>query len=280
MSGRFKNTIKFFKIVLMLLSLTACNQSNGSQPKKENPISKKEAEKSENLDQKEIEKIVKMKSYDFTGNYFGTFNGTEITMQLTNDENSVAGNLIMNGEQAKILATKNNLKFEGNITEDNSQKTYAVSGEWKDNKLYFLMTFPEYDNKTVEIILEKGVNKSVSNSNTNRNQMLVGTWRFTEVLSSGSGSNYMSFSTDYFVKFNADGTFISWTGKSAGGSQNASIESNQSGNTATLKWHTSGKQLVLTDPKIQQSETINYYAENSRIMLSTSKSKRVYQRVQ
>ncbi len=279
MSGRFKNTIKFFKIVLVLLSLTACNQSNGSQPKNENPIPKKEEKKPENLDEKKIVKTVKMESHDFTGNYFGTFNGTEITMQLANDENSVTGNLMMNGEQAKILAAKNNLKFEGKITEDNSQKTYAVSGEWKNNKLYFLITFPEYDNKTVEIILEKGAKKSVSNSDANRNQMLVGTWRFTEVLSSGSGSNYMSFSTDYFVKFNADGTFVSWTGKSAGGSQNASIESGSGTNTATLKWHTSGKQLVLTDPKTQQSETINYYAENSRIMLSTNKSKRVYQRV-
>ena len=32
-----------------------------------------------------------------------------------------------------------------------------------------------------------------------KNTALVGVWKYTEVLSSGSGDNYMSFSTEFFM---------------------------------------------------------------------------------
>jgi hypothetical protein len=217
--------------------------------------------------------------HDFSGNYYGEFNGTEIYLELKSNENAVSGNLTMNGEQATVSAVIEEKMFSGEITENQSRKTYKISAEWKQDKLHFFITFPEYNNQTVEIILNKVAKETRSNSNQNRNAMLFGTWRFTDVIGSGSGSNYMSFSTDYFVKFNSDGTFLSWTGKSAGGSQNASIESGASNNVTTLKWHTSGKQLILEHPITQEKEQIQFYAEINRIMLTFGNNKRVYQRV-
>ena len=73
---------------------------------------------------------------------------------------------------------------------------------------------------------------------------MVGKWRFTEVISSGSGQFYSSFSTDYFLQFNANGSCTTWNGRSAGGSGNVSFESNDGTNIENANWYTEGKNVV------------------------------------
>ena len=109
---------------------------------------------------------------------------------------------------------------------------------------------------------------------------LYGVWRYTEVISSGSGDNYASFSTDYFMEFKADGTAFSWTGKSAGGSGNISIDGKGNSTAEKGQWYTEGKTLFLIDPVTKQKASILYFAEENRMMLHNGgNEKKVFQRI-
>lgn len=129
----------------------------------------------------------------------------------------------------------------------------------------------------MELIKTKTV--FASTSGKNRDQKLIGTWRNTEVISSGSGEFYSSFSTDYFATFNADGTALIWTGKSAGGSKSVMIDANASNNVQKMEWYTAGKSLYLVDPRSKKESFVTFYAEPSRMMLTSNSSKKVYHRV-
>ncbi|RYY70896.1 MAG: hypothetical protein EOO13_05050 [Chitinophagaceae bacterium] len=99
-----------------------------------------------------------------------------------------------------------------------------------------------------------------------RNNSLLGLWRYTETFNSGSGDNFASLSTDYFMEFKNDGTVYSWSGKSAGSMGDINIE----GHTSTAEkanWYTEGKTLFLENPATGSKTSILYYAEPGRMML-------------
>ena len=112
-----------------------------------------------------------------------------------------------------------------------------------------------------------------------KNIALVGLWRYTETFSSGSGDNYASFSTDYFMEFKGDGTVYSWKGKSAGGMGDISLEST-AGAAEKGTWYTEGKTLFLTDPATGSKSSVLFYAETNRLMLHNGgKEQKVMSRV-
>lgn len=249
-----------YKILILAISFSSCLESDAQQ-------------------QKAIKKpFVKAKqvSSNFTGDYEGSNAGKLVMITIKSAGNNISGTLLMNGETAKLSGTSKNNIATGQIKEDVSGKTYAFSAERKLNELNFSITFPEYNNQVVKLNLQKIV--LASNSKT-RDQKLIGTWRNTEVISSGSGQFYSSFSTDYFAKFNADGTALIWTGKSAGGTKDVTIDGTGGSNIQKMEWYTSGKTLYLVNPQNKQQSAVSFYAEPSRMMLSTAKSKKVYQRV-
>jgi hypothetical protein len=115
---------------------------------------------------------------------------------------------------------------------------------------------------------------NAANKTLERNPLLVGTWRFTEVLSSGG----FFLSTDLFFEFAADGTSLFAVGSSAGGSQNSSLVNRDPGDVTRKTWHTVGSNLILTDPKTQATESFGFVAEANRLLLKGQQN-RVYERI-
>jgi hypothetical protein len=136
----------------------------------------------------------------------------------------------------------------------------------------------------VELVMQKEQKQPAKTTTAagkgSRNKAVVGLWRYTEVLSSGSGGNYMSFSTDYFMEFKEDGTVLSWTGKSAGGSSDVSISAEESAKTEKSNWRTDTEKLYFIDPATGKEVHTFYYAEPSRMMLHDGKgTRKVLQRI-
>lgn len=229
---------------------------------------------------------------EFSGNFSGVNNNKEIlvTLKPILNTKNISGVLLMDNQKAKIAAIENNGIIEGKITEESTQKSYAITAEIKEDQLYFNITFPEFNNQILALVLKKNsANSNVSNfnstiassslNNSTRDNSTVGKWRFTEVFSSGSGEFYASMSTDYFIKINADGTATTWTGKSAGGSNTVIIEGDYGTNVKQYWWFTKDKTFHFIDIETNEEQVVNYYAEPALIMFSFGNNKRVYQRI-
>lgn len=262
---------KFNYFLLLLLVITTCSSCQSKERPEPNIPSKKIVENKQMIASK------------FSGKFLGVLNGSEINVSLLpeNNSNKIKGELWMNNERATINAVETNDIVKGTITEDNSNKTYNIKLEFVSKKLHLSITFPEYDNQTVTIELNKNDSENVTSkpiANKTRNANLVGTWRYTEVLSSGSGEYYASFSTDYFIQFKANGDCTTWTGKSAGGTNDVSINSSTGTNVEQAQWYTNNNVIVFVNPSTQKEVSIPFYAEENRMMLKGSVN-RVYQRI-
>lgn len=277
------------KIILLFYVLFSC------QSKVESSIT----------DNSQITKVVTMKhSSPFVGNYSGTNNQKEIFISLSSvpRTNKIIGILILDRKQAQIATTETNAVCTGAVTEEDTQKKYTIVLKIIDKKLHCDIVFPEYNNQVLALVLERStltlnngdgnttidneegtVITSGSNSGSStkpliRDRALVGTWRFTEVISSGSGQFYSSFSTDYFIQLLENGSCITWTGKGAGGSANASLNYNKSNTVQSSLWHTDGKNVVFVNPNNNRKISIPYYAEENRMILKGNLN-RVYNKI-
>lgn len=225
----------------------------------------------------------------FAGSYQAAYTNTTIAAEIVENQNLIRGNFVMDGEQYKIIATRNQNTFRGKILDERKGKFYDVASRLTGNQLHFAIVFPELGNKVVELQLTKAGNiarsagsqptTQAARNNKEKSPRLVGTWRYTEVLSSGKGGNYASLATDYFLQFKPNGECLSWSGSSAGGSSNVSIESRGNGSVTREEWYTEGKQVIFVNPQTQEEVSRTFFAEESRMMLKGSSSK-VYQRVQ
>lgn len=247
-------------------------------------------------------KIVMNTTSKFSGNFSGIHNQKEIFITLIPETTSekINGVLFLDGKKAKISAIEKNGICIGKIIEDDTKKQYAIVMKFAGKKLNCSITFPEFNNHILSFDLSKSNltfdgndnpisiengstvisgNSSNSYSNQKRNPDVIGKWRFTEVLSSGSGEFYASFSTDYFIKINADGTAVTWTGRSAGGTNTVTIEGGYGTNVTQVRWYTNGKEFHFVDPQTNQEEVVNYYVEPSRMMFSSGNNKRVFERI-
>lgn len=267
------------KSALLFFALTSCQDT------------KVKTEKDLNLQTDNVTMNRQMMS-EFSGNFSGVNNDKEIlvTLKPILNTKNISGVLLMDNQKAQIAAIENNGFIEGKITEEGSQKTYAITAEIKEGQLYFNITFPEFNNQILALVLKKNssnenvtnINPNASSSSSNsssRDNATVGKWRFTEVFSSGSGEFYASMSTDYFIKINGDGTATTWTGKSAGGSNTVIIEGDYGTNVKQYKWFTNDKNFHFIDIETNEEQVVNYYAEPALIMFSFENNKRVYQRI-
>lgn len=277
--------IMLIKIFLVVISLTSCLESTSQSVSTSKKVTKTVAKPTAKAKTAgPVKKPAKgLQNNNFGGNYVGSHNGSTISVQLLSKGTGVSGTFIMNGQQAKINGTVNNLICKGRITEDETNISYDFAAEKTGADLQFSLLYPGQSNQGVKLLLKKesatGISNVGKNSGKSRNPALIGTWRNTEVISSGSGQFYSSFSTDYFIKLNADGTALIWTGKSAGGTKNVTIDAPQGSNVQRAEWYTEGKSLIFADPNTGQKEGISFYAEPSRMMLTGKNSKKVYQRV-
>lgn len=205
-----------------------------------------------------------------TGNFAGQQPGLNSSISLKANDQSLTGNFELNGRPGTVQASINGNTLQGNLYDVQMKKNYAFTGYLQQDSLYLSIVFPELNNHVVQLQMIR-LPKPAAAGNSNlpagkRNPALVGLWRYTETFSSGSGDSYSSFSTDYFMEFKTDGTVFSWTGKSAGGSNNLTIEGYPS-DTQKAGWNTEGKTLILTDLATGQKSSLLFYAEPNRMML-------------
>jgi hypothetical protein len=187
----------------------------------------------------------------------------------------------INGKGGKLTGTISGNTCAGSALDDETAQEFDFLAKINGNQLTFTMILPQYNNQELVLIMTKqsknNQTKATKSSNS-RDQNLIGTWRFTEILSSGSGEYRVSMSTDYFIQLNADGAAATWTGSSGGGSSDISFYDSESSNLAKSSWNTEGKALYLTDHKTKMKEGVYYYVEGNKMMLTGNK-KRVYERI-
>lgn len=270
-------------IFTIFLTLVACTEASNSQNKPNTKTNKVFVSKP-NISQIKkalptVKKQVNLNHSSLDGTYAVTHQGSEILITLSSKSNVITGTFNMNSQQAKINGVVKNLICTGNIVEDETGKTYAFNADRNGENLNFSFTVPEQNNQLVKLVLKKVTTQSKSVSSLAKNPMLIGTWRNTEVLSSGSGAFYSSFATDYFVKLDATGTAFIWTGKSAGGSNGITIESAKPGSVQKMEWFTEGKLLYLVNHLTRKKAPVSFYVETNRMMLTSGSNKKVYQRV-
>ena len=236
-----------------------------------------------------------IKTNSFAGKYQGTYENS-ITTLVIKDENQTISGVFTLGNQSFILnGTSNQDSFSGEIVDEQSGNFHKIVAQIQGDILNLQITFPEYNYQVLELSLSRTQGIAVAENNPESedaiahhrpknlsgDSALVGKWRFTESFSSGSGEFYMSFSTDYFMRINADGTAISWIGQSAGGSDSMTIEGNYGSNLREFGWYTKGNQFFMVDPSHKEAdESVEYYAESNRMMISNGNDKRVWERVE
>lgn len=231
----------------------------------------------------------------FTGKYEGAVENTTATLRLWAEKEMVSGIFALENQTFTVNATSNAHTFAGEIVDDKSGSFHKIAGQIKGGTLFMQITFPEYNYQVVEIVLKPAndliqvaqIQKSAQDNLTYQPEnlpgdpALVGKWRFTEVLSSGSGEFYASFATDYFLRINSDGTAVSWTGQSAGGGDSMTIEGRYGSDIEEFGWYTRANQFYIVDPSHKEADkSITYYAESNRILLSNGDNKRLFQRVE
>jgi hypothetical protein len=224
----------------------------------------------------------------YTGRFTGEQPGLSSSAELTVLNKKIKGKVFMNGKQANVDGTVKDSVSTGTLFDVEMSITYNYRSVLRGNELHFFITFPELNDQEVELVMNRennaGTTKPATAKPTKtagaRDARLIGLWRHTEVLSSGSGDNYASFSTDYFMEFKADGTVLSWSGKSAGGSGNISIEGNSAAKAEKGEWYTEAKTLFLIDPVTKQKASVLFYAEQNRMMLHNGGAeKKIFERI-
>ncbi|MBK8952372.1 MAG: hypothetical protein IPM85_08925 [Chitinophagaceae bacterium] len=211
----------------------------------------------------------------YNGRFSGEQPGLSSSAEFVVLNNKLKGKVFMNGKQANIDGTVKDSASEGTVFDVEMSITYNYRSVLRGNELHFFIKFPELNDQEVELVMNRERNASITRPATikstktagAKDARLIGLWRHTEVLSSGSGDNYASFATDYFMEFKTDGTVLSWTGRSGGGSGNVSIEGNGSAKADMGEWYTEGKTLFLIDPVTKQKGSVLFYAEQNRMML-------------
>lgn len=274
--------LKSLSLCFLLLFLSACNQSN-SQNKKRKP--------SNNTSEKAAFKGV------FTGNYIASYENASISAEMIENNTVVKGFFYMDGVQNEIIAISNKNNLTGKIKDKSKSIYYDFTALLKGNVLTFSITFPELDNKIIELVLTKQESTTTSNLYTTKNtpissskpsktinsktkdSRLIGTWRYTEVLNSGGyGGDYASLATDYYIQFKPNGECLSWSGSSAGGTSNATYYSSGTSTVTTEGWYTEGKNIVFYDLNTNEEISIPFLADENRFLLRGSSTK-IYERV-
>ncbi len=232
----------------------------------------------------------------FSGSFKGEQNGITSNAVFAVENQQLTGTIIINGKSGRVSGVVADSLISGSIHDLETAQQYTYTGKMTSGLLHLTIVFPELNNQAVELIMEREaatatshkaevtatkpkISKAAQENTRNKNPALVGLWRNTEVISSGSGNNYASFSTDYFLEFKADGSFLSWTGSSAG----SGYEGKSAGKAAADKgnWYTEDKTLYLLDPARNEKTALLFYADAEKMMLHNGgERKKIYQRVE
>lgn len=284
--------LKSTLICLLLFTLSACSQSNSKSNKQKTKVTTQK---------------MTVDGGKFTGKYLASYENASISAELTENNTVVKGFFYMDGVQNELIAISNRNTMTGKLKDKSKNVYYDFTANLKDDLLRFSITFPELNNQVVELLLTKQgytsggennltitngdsnitANETTNNSNSKpstqlnsktKDRRLIGTWRYTEVLSSGYSDNYGSLSTDYFIQFKPNGECLSWSGSSAGGTNDVTYESTGNSNLTKEGWYTEGKNVVFYDLTTNEEVSIPFLADENRFLLKGGSTK-IYVRV-
>ncbi|MGV8994690.1 MAG: hypothetical protein ACOH1O_11345 [Flavobacterium sp.] len=256
------------KVVLVLMLIASCNSAPSQNPTTSNI---------------------------FAGKFQGMYDNSMATVTIKTEDQVISGIFTLDNQSFLLNGKSDGRTFIGEIVDEQSGNFHKVVAKIREGILLLQITFPEHNYQVLELALNRtnefaairnpegshAINNNYEPKRRSGDNALIGIWRYTEVLSSGSGEFYASFSTDYFMRINSDGTAVSWIGQSAGGSESISIEGSYGSDIKEFGWYTRGNQFYIVDPSHEEADkSITYYAESNRILLSNGDNKRLFQRVE
>lgn len=175
----------------------------------------------------------------FSGSYAGMCKGAKVELILTADNQMISGNLRQGDYAYSISAFSEGNYWIGTATEDKSGATALAAAELKGNTLDLALTLD--GNAIINISLMRvaantatatlSVEEPSSKSNLPAtaqgavDSKLVGEWRKTSNINSGSGSNAAYFTTETRFVVQADGHFQYGASRSVGGGGDWSYDS-------------------------------------------------------
>lgn len=235
---------------------------------------------------------------NFAGKYSTVQNGIECIVEFKQAANQqLTGQVSFNGEKGTLKGAVSNGIASGTITDAATKQIFSFESAIENNSLTFIMYVKNEDTGVtipLTFVLERssgGASQSstIASQPSNagnldpakapkktRDTKLIGIWRTTETINSGSGDFYMGMSTDYFMQFTKEGIAGVWQGKSAGGGAGSSFSSEGDSEITQIYWYSEPSYFVLVDPNSKEELKTKYQFHDGQLVTTNQNGKYVF----
>jgi hypothetical protein len=231
---------------------------------------------------------------NLSGSYSTVQNGVECVVILKQAATQITGQVSIGEEKGTLQGTIKTGVATGTITDAATQQIFTFEAKLVNNILSFTL-FVKDDQSGVSVPLTFLLERSTAQKPPTppsstisgkldpanapkkpRDSKLVGTWRTTETINSGSGEFYMGISTDYFMQFTSEGVAGVWQGKSAGGGAGTSFSNEGDGAVTQLYWYTESSVFVFMDPSSKETLKTKYQFHDGQLVTTNQQGKYVF----
>lgn len=166
--------------------------------------------------------IISYTQIDFTGEYTGIVNGDNTTIRLVQKIDQITGEYVEPAGTYQIHGTASQNKINGKLLVMNTTELATFTGVLHGANLDLDLLLVGVSKLKANFV-KKGTGSTVTGiaaaiDKKERDPNIIGNWIKEEVINSGFGGNAASLVTVYYLRFNADGTFVQEKSGSAGGS--------------------------------------------------------------
>lgn len=226
---------------------------------------------------------------DFSGQYFGQYNGDNVHLTLESaGQNQWTGLMKDSGQEYNVTASNkgNNLKGIANCVAlgVSFDLTGQLNGSVLDMKMNFMglemaVVFTKSGGNAPSASATKSSAMPTLPSGAQHDPKLIGTWMQQENYNSGAGMDGY-FSSNSYLAFNSDGTLTDLGSETMVGSNSGSGRSSNGGSGVVpgVKWYTekNGLFLVATDGvKTETARLGKYYIENGALLITADNGTKV-----
>ena len=213
----------------------------------------------------------------WNGTYYGDIKGTSATLILTQDGSSVTGKIDASGYFYNISGTSTDSQFLGELIDPQTQGKMSCSGTMQKDQVSLVIKDPT-SGQSFTLNFSK-TNPGISSQSNNqaagveRDSNLIGNWLYSDSYTNGD----FSFTTQYRLIVNPDGTYLYGDAKMAGGGPGVSGISEGGGYTKG-QWKTQNKIIHINEGYGWQPYAKYYVEGNSMMMTFSDGSKQVWKR--
>lgn len=226
---------------------------------------------------------------DFSGQYYGKYNGDNVTLSLeTAGKNQWTGLMKDSGQEYQVTATNQGSSLKGKANCVALSVSFDLIGQLNGNVLDVKINFMGIE---MPIIFTKSGSSAPAASAKTSTTMpalpagaqhdpkLIGTWMQQENYNSGAGMDGY-FSSNSYLAFNSDGTLTDLGNETMVGSNSGSGRSNNGGGGVVpgVKWYTEKNSLFLVATDGVKTETARlgkYYIENGALLITADNGTKV-----